>query len=204
MSTEYGNQPDIASFLIAERRLNEQFRRDEPRFVPGEEVEAVLGGLVHQMPNRVYCGKNGRLGRVLFYSDRKEGFKNAAYMQVMEPDTEPLGWRNVKKESLIANGPKAIEEEIMRWRRAHGMAIDLVKNPRNIYTVEGFPGNDNVYAHSVFEGAEKITCYYFITGLKIPYYVGTYRGEDSEKPEMILTKIDRPPVEILQHADFSG
>ena len=195
--------PDIASYLVNERRSNELLRVGEFGFIPGEEVHAVLEGLVRQMPNRIYVGRNGRVGRVLLYSDKKEGFKNAAYMQVIESEPELVSrWKNFKAENFVASSRQAIEDEIVTWRNRYGLAVDLVRNPGNVYIADGFPRNSNVYAHSVFEGAEKITSYYFITAFNVPYYIGLHRGENSGKPEVTLSRIAESPREILHHADF--
>jgi hypothetical protein len=191
-------RPDITSFLVAERRSNEAIRAGEPGFIPGEEVRAVIEGLVRQMPNRVYAGVNGRVGRVLFYQDTKQNFRNAAYMQVIGPDQE-AEWKTLKGEHLVASNPKAIEAEITRWRSTHGLGADLAQEPSETFSLLDYEGHRMVYGHSLFEGEKKITGYYFISGLEAPYYIGLHRGEQLHKSGVRID-LPNPPDAILQHA----
>lgn len=193
----------IPTYLVEERRLNEKVRAGEIGFRPGEEIDAVLGGLVGQLPNRIYCGESGNIGRVVFYADVVEGYNHAAYIQTLIPKSES-DWENFKKETLIVgSNSNDMESELMRWRTRFGLTHDLVQQPEKVYTVNGYAGSDNVFIHSVMDGQKKISAYYFMAyGLNVPRYIAFRRGENSDITETPQTLLSAPPADILQYANI--
>ena len=198
---------NLATYFVRESRRNDKILRDErdeeEGFVPGQEVEKLLSSLVHQLPNRVYAGSDGRLGRLVFFSDKEEGFRYVAYMEVLNPDeSSGFAWNQYRKETIIGNNPQGLEQEITRWRQRFSLEHDLAQKPDGVYVATGLPSSNEVFAHSVMNGEKRITSYYFLSVLGTPRYVGFSRGE--VKPEIELSPIASVPEEILLYANPFG
>lgn len=113
---------DMVSRLIGEALVGESLGEKELT------SEYLVECLINQIPDCIYFNDKGEVCRVLLFGGR---YSNEALIRLSR--FEGKQWVKFKGEHLIGRDPRALEDEIKRWRGWFGMSGDLLNKPDLIF-----------------------------------------------------------------------
>ncbi len=153
------------NFQVKEAARNEQMSRETdeqglPPFLGQEAKNLLVRNLVRQAPNRIYFDGQGRVCRVLLFSEKDLEYES--YMEIVEPAEQPsaLDWRTVKSQYFDGASPQDIEKELAFWCTRFDMRYDLLQEPTEVLEVLANSGTE--YVH-VLRGQRPIYYHYTLT-----------------------------------------
>lgn len=157
---------DVANMLVKEANWNEDLGDKGYR-------EKLIRKLVHQTPNRLYTSPDGKIARVLFFSDQHQSFQ--AYMETLDFNGDY--WERYRSQFVSGTDGQSLEKDILLWRREFFMYEDVLGNPTGVFKVtETKDPEKDKYLHVVRNRGNPISCYYFIGASRQPYVMGIFRG----------------------------
>jgi hypothetical protein len=191
--TELKGHPalDIANLLIKEANWNENLGDKEYK-------TELVRNLTRQTPNRVYANPDGRVARVLFFSDQERPFQ--AYMETLDFNGE--FWQRYRSQFLASSNPAGLEEEIARWRQAYGMAEDLLEHPFAVFEVSDRDEQvSEEYLHVVKTHDSAVVLHYFLGAVRQPYIINISKGTILNINSGTFRRMNQPPLEITIYAN---
>lgn len=182
---------DVTNMLVKEANWNSQFGDKDYK-------SELIRNLARQSPNRLYVSPDGRIMRVLFYSDQELSYQ--AYIETMVRQEEQ--WTRYRSEFTTGSDPKSLEEQILRWRRTYAMSQDILANPYAAFSVQGRLGQvSEEYLHVVKTGQSTMSCLYFIGNIRQPYILDIRPGVILPYEGGQFRPQAQPPSEIFSYTN---
>lgn len=163
-------------------------------------TERLLKSLTQQAPNRIYFGPDGRVCRVLFFSEN--GLPYQARIETIELGDDP---KIVKSEGISGRSIAALEQEITWWRRQFRMPGDLLTNPLMVLESTEEPGEIvhiggiEKQIGSLVTVSDLVYCRYYQSSLNGPRFIDLGAGSDYKIRDEEFRRLDSPPAFILRH-----
>lgn len=184
-------QFNLANYLIKQARESEEFfqrtgQKDESGAFP--EIKKVIEGLTRQIPNRIYFAPDGRVCRVLFFSEDELPYQ--ARIETLELGSNP---RIIKSEGIVTATSADLEKEVSWWRRQFAMSGDLLLNPSLVIESLKNPGQ---FAH--IGGSDVVFCHYYESTANGPKI--TNLGSGIHRRNGDFKVLAEPPSFIYEYA----
>jgi len=191
---------NLASFLIKESRINELIRKEEDgQNHWGEETNRLLQSLARQTPNRIYVGDDGRMARVIIFSDIIEKWPYNIYWELLQPNIEPWEWSIEKTEIFTGANPQTLDKQLSHVRAKYGLRKDLLTNPDRVkYIIGGNSLSMSNFIHAVDTSSGIVACQYHTSPMG-PRFVRWEHGKSADQTEGATLTLQKVPEDILTH-----